>query len=333
MGDENTTATTTAEPELTDAQIIAALEAADKGGGAVDFDSVKPAGEHVPAPDGEAGGKGAKGGEGNEPKKPDAEGQPGDKKPEDAGGGDNPLADEDELAEKPDDSNYTKAKKDAARLDRSWKTLNAEKEALARQKAELEEFKKSLSQPPPKPAGQPKPQGEEKLTAGDYLQAAELYDKEGKADEARACRNLAAQAQQSEKIETQQREQQFKDEWNKNLATIANSEGYQDLKKLDSPLAKNMLKVLQVEGDLLLRPDGCKKAAWVAKILTVSEEVPGLKSKVAEQEKEIERLRKLVKVDPTPAPTTKKDDAAKGGGESEADLLAHLKELDESAGR
>ncbi len=341
-----------AAPDLTDTEIISALEKFDSGQEIETLPSANKEGDRTPSVDGKS--KNDDGSKGPEPKdvkptpepgksgtdakptgaqeqKPDAKPKPEEKPKAD----EKPKAEAD-LEDKPGDSKYVKAQKAAARLEKTWQNVNARKEELARQEAELTQRAQQLEQQKAQLQQQkPAQRDPQKFTSKDYKDAAVEFRKQGETEKAAAAEQLAVQAEQTEQAELQQtqqqQQQQFLQHWNKELALVMKDPEYEDLKDVNSPLGKNMTAVLQKAPFLSQMPTGCRDAAWVAKAFTVAELVPGLQAKVSEQQKEIERLQKLTAIEPGPVNTAGKDKLGeKSRAESEADLVAKLEEFDQS---
>jgi len=310
---ETPTATEKQSGPLTDQDVYNALERYDAGEEITLPEESAPAAKQPAEPSKSPENEGPKADEadGKTPQEKTSSSETSPEKPADEAGKkpEGEVKEQGEDEDDPDASPYTRAKKDAERLDKTWKSVNqrkAELEERERQLAEREEQIKKLQQEGPRQEGERDQRAptrrSEKLGSKEYLEAAKVYEAEGEYEKANAARQLADEARQAEQQEDQQQQQQFQAEWDKNLQAVLASPEYADMNDPQSPLGQNVQKVLKEEPMLRQIPDGIRKAAWVGKAFTMAERVPELEGQIAEKDKEIERLRNQLALPETPSP-------------------------------
>lgn len=207
-----------------------------------------------------------------------------------------------EQQDKPE-SNYSKAKKDADRYDRNWRKFQEEKTAFERDRAE---FYKSQSQ---RPQTQPQQQqsGQPRFSAKDYETAAVEFDKQaqrlidegdlegakaqlGLASQARAAAQHYSQIEQSEARQGTMTGEQKK--WEGNLNQII--EETPELRDPSSEMGQKLNGLLSQYPVLQTYGDGIKHAYELLKLQKDAAEASGLRDKLTNANKEIERLTQLV---------------------------------------
>lgn len=215
--------------------------------------------------------------------------------------------------EKPAESKFTKAQKDAARLDKTWQAVNAEKERQDAAKAELEtsrakyeedrkalEAERQKALPTLKPGERLKDESG-KYTAEDY----DAYAREIMGDEAKTLEErqrlsenaykIAAEMRQKEAQASYRGEQQaLATEWNKNMEAFAKA--HPDLKLADAsdPLAKEVGALINSSPEFTMFPTGFEKAVQVAQWKIGAESVAGLQAENEKLNKEVKRLNEAM---------------------------------------
>jgi hypothetical protein len=211
----------------------------------------------------------------------------------------------DPTTEKPE-SAYTKAQKEKARLDESWKKLNAEKEAL-RNNPEFKEFSewkrsKTLGKAD-KSAKAPAAQ----YSAEEYDAFAKQYEEEGNEKMAKVARERAEEVRQQAKAQPANagveahKTPEFQAEWQKNFEEVAANEP--ELQKDGSPLEQavyNLVNDPTWGAFFLAKPSGIRAAVEVAKMVRQAGMVKGLQEEKTKLETdlkaskaEVDRLTKL----------------------------------------
>jgi hypothetical protein len=329
----------TLSPDISDADLLAAAEAVDAG-------QPIPAPTASPAPEAKSD-------------RPPAEGQ--DAKPKESAD-ERAAREEAEAAElaakaekpgeqpppaKPDEkpeTPYAKAKKDAERLDKTWKAVNEQKAALeqerqsiAAQKAEFdrlraehETLKKQLASAPAT--------DEHGLVAGDYDRLAQKYEREGndemariatrKADALRAKAPASPAPAAAPSAAPDITHPEFQAKWRAETAALVQAEP--DLAKPDNPVvqaANALLADKQWSGFLLSRPDGIRAAVAVAKLQQQAARAAQLDTELAAQKAEVARLTKLTSprgsLPANPAPADRRPEDL-----SDAEVLALAAQAD-----
>ncbi len=284
--------------------------------------STPAAGTPTPSPESKPTGDAAAPAPGANDQKP--AGETTDGKPADKASGET-KADKPGDAKKPDEkqeSAYTKAQKEEARKDRSWKALEAEKAAVRAEKeahaAELAGLKRQVqeleSKLKPAAAAQGEPVDEKGITAGTYDRLAKKYDEEGKDDMAKLARDAAAKiraqpAKPAAEAATASREhadvgatlaerlknEEFSKRWFQHRDELVKAEP--ELGDPKNPVvqgAQALLNHPQWGRFFCALPDGVKAAVEVAKINVVAHQAEALKKDLATAKAEIDRLNKLL---------------------------------------
>ena len=213
--------------------------------------------------------------------------------------------------EKPE-SAFEKARKDAERKEKTWKQLQAEKEAVrqeaeriqqeraefTRLRQEHEELKKRLAAP----AAPVK--DEHGHTAEDYERLAKRYEREEDHEMAKLAMAkasaLKAKAAPPAPAATQQPANdpttpEFQAKWRETTAALVQAEP--DLAKPDNPVVQAANALLQDKnwsGFFLARPDGIRAAVEVAKLQQTAARAATFEKELATAKAEIARLTKLV---------------------------------------
>lgn len=194
------------------------------------------------------------------------------------------------------DSAYTKATKEKARRDDSWKAINAEKERLAAERAHLDQERSRQSQAQQATEAR-RSAAPAQYTAEEYEGAARKLDSEGNyelADQARAEAARMRSTPSAPEQQTQQAQpvdqQQFLGAWQANLAMLQQSEP--DLQNPASDLHKATSEALQKYPLLSKYPSGIRDAVEAAKVTLQARRVPALEKELAAKKAELERLNK-----------------------------------------
>lgn len=254
-----------------------------------------------------------------EEQKPEGE-QKSDPKSSDATEADKTKeADKDKTQE---ETEYSKAKKEQARKEKTWNEINAEKERL---RAEREALEKEKSESHTRKKTDSVFRDEHGYSADDYRRAAKKWADEGETQLAAEAEKRAANAE-AKAHETQKNE--FVTTWQRTAQEVQKENP--DLRNLDSPLAVAVDKLLKEEPYFSNVPDGFKRAVDFAKLQIKAESIPSLETKVADLQKEIDRLNKLTQPagsGPTSNPSTKTFDKM-SPAEQEAELLKMARDAD-----
>lgn len=245
------------------------------------------------------------------------------------------------------ESAYTKAQKEQARLDESWKKLNAEKEAL-RKDPEFQEYlrqkkERALGKPADTAAKPKRP-----YTAADMEAVAKQYQDEGNDKMAVAARERAAELLKEEQAEAlaakqapsgdHRRTPEFQQDWAKNFQEVAATEP--ELQKEGSPLEQTVFNLVnnpEYAPFFRALPKGIKYAVEIAKMMREAHGAKGLQEKLKTTEgdltkakAEVERLTQLTALGGSlPAITGKgRGLADMSGDEADAEILRLAKAAD-----
>lgn len=239
-----------------------------------------------------------------------------------------------EQPEKPE-TPYVKAKKDAERLDKTWKSVNERKAELDRKEAELTQREQQaatnrapVSTAPPAPKfqaeNQPGTDGRVQLrddkgfTATDYESAARDFLANGDEEMAAECQRRVGVIRQAEHQHGQQQHEQA---FNGFRAQIIREQP--EFGKPESRLSQVAENVLNNEPRLRQWRDGYVVAATYAKLFVQAEEAKALKEQVKTLTAERDGLRKKTAIQgggPT-RPSTPPPFADLNHEQAEAELL------------
>jgi len=251
-------------------------------------------------------------------KKPDAAGtdKPGNSSTAAAKGakpGDAPAATTTEKpGDKPGEKQETPYAKERARLDRTWKEIQAEKDALKKEKEELaaerqrtatasQQRTQQQAAEPPKIKGGTRADWE--AVAADFKAQGNLtaYEKAKANADQLAEQEKAQAAQQPAKVGTpaerftEAERAEMLTKWNAHAERLAAENP--DLKVETSPLRTRTAALLQEQPALHLSGDGIAIAVRLAKAEMAAEQGTALNARIAELEKENERLTGLTSLD------------------------------------
>lgn len=182
-------------------------------------------------------------------------------------------------------SRYEKAK---SRLEKEWEDLRAEKARIA---AEREALQAKANNPGQEVSQSPTKRGNRKFSAEDYREAAKSYRNEGNDDMAKAAEGKAAEIEEEDRKETEQRTQaELKNAWDQNL--LKEVEANPELRDSSTKLYKTVSHLLQTHAILRNYPAGINDAVGLAKMQLKSESASGLEKRLKDAEAELQRLRK-----------------------------------------
>lgn len=242
-------------------------------------------------------------------KKPDASGAKPDASKATAKAqkpGEAPTTQPDPNAAKPDDSKLTPFQKERRRLDDTWKQVAADKEQLRKERADLDTARRQLAeqqqQRSAKPPEKPKI---ENGTAEDWEAVAADFKAEGKTAAAEKAAANAAKLREQEKAQAQsadargakrerftaEERQTMQTQWQTNLETLGKENP--ELTQEGSPLRARVAELLKTTPLLHMSGDGIRYAVEFAKVELRAKQADELTAKVAELEKENERLTGL----------------------------------------
>lgn len=203
-----------------------------------------------------------------------------------------PVSKEDK-AKEPEATEAKKSKFAAneERRSKTWQEINAEKEALraekeaiAREREEIKKAKESATVL----------RDEHGASADDYRAAAAKL-KATEPDLAAAAEKLATELDQKhQRVQQERIVTEGRQKWLSNLETL--SQKHPDLKKDDSELSKETLKVLAEFPMLKQNPDGIKYAVAAADINLRAKEFEGTKAEFTKLKSEYEKLQKKLTI-------------------------------------
>ena len=174
--------------------------------------------------------------------------------------------------------------KEAERLEKTWKSVNEEKQRLRQEREkweseqrELEEFRRS------------KLTSQHNSEAEQYERIASEFEAEGKSDAATLARQKAREIRvQADKVVEEQRSSQFRAKWNEGYQSAA--EANPELYDQDSQLYKATEALIKSEPILQAMPDGIPKAVQFVKMQMAASRAADLEAKLAEKEARIKEL-------------------------------------------
>ena len=191
----------------------------------------------------------------------------------------------------------TKAEKEEARKDRSWKKLEEEKSKFLREKAEFEAQKlQAQTAPAPNPGESPE------ALANAFEKLASEFEDAGDFDKADEARSKAEQlrAKAATPIDNagpkggavQNQNPQFKVAWQANVERAMHD--FPEMKDTNSEFGKTvqgLLRAPDMAQFLGSRPDGAYIAAQLTNLKMTASRVPTLLQKITELEGEIKKLK------------------------------------------
>jgi hypothetical protein len=194
-------------------------------------------------------------------------------------------------AEKKGDQESEKSKyaKERERKDRSWESLNAEKEQVRKDREELERERQEL-QSRRQQAEQPVESKDDKgFTASDYDAAAKTFRDRGDDDLAEAAEKQAKDLREADqRAAGEGQHRKFLDTWHK--AVSDEIKARPELADESHALSVAVQKLLKEDEVFSRLPDGFKRAVEIASLRIQAASVPSLTEQVATLQKEIDRL-------------------------------------------
>lgn len=202
-----------------------------------------------------------------------------------------------------DESEFSKAKKEADRRDRSWKALDAEKNEFRAEKnrmeAEVQGLRREMATLRQQAQAAQPAKDHTGATAADYDQLAAKYDAEGNEDLAKAAKERAnALRQKATSVDANApagepwKAPEFQAEWQRNVqAVITADPTLADPKNRVVGTANNLVNDPNYGRFFRAHPDGIKAAVEVAKIILASAEAGDLKNKYSELETQSKKDR------------------------------------------
>jgi DNA repair exonuclease SbcCD ATPase subunit len=186
----------------------------------------------------------------------------------------------------PNESKYSKAKREEERREKSWQKLQEEKETLRKEREEFLKEREAIKSEKAK-AGEYRDKAG--YTAQDYEDFAKRTDDPELAERARA--KAQELSQEAEQIRTKVQQDEFIKSWQSNLDSLIKENP--DLNNRESPIGQALQKVLNENPVFSASPDGIKTAYALAKAQQSASLVSGLNEQVKSLNAEIERLNKL----------------------------------------
>lgn len=212
------------------------------------------------------------------------------------------------------ESAYTKAQKEEARKEKTWREINARREETDRKEAELARREQEFTQRqtrPPEP--QPDRYSSQALfkAAQDFANDAAKFEQNEQWADAAESHRLAAQAQiagrtaleEEHKTQSTRQQTEFSNLFNANANEFAKE--FPDVLKIGTDLNTKVAAIFQEEPMLNFHPQGVRKAYELMQLREKGTRVDALQAKVAGLEKEIQRLGGKLQLDGhPPAPQT-----------------------------
>lgn len=218
------------------------------------------------------------------------------------------------------DKAQSKFQQERARLDTTWKQVQAEREQIAREREQLAAERRALTERPARPHTTEKPKIDGG-TADDWDKVARDFEADGDAQLAEKAKANAAKLREQEKAAGahgggQQRERftpaevaEMKVQWAANLEKAGKENP--ELTQEGTPLRARVAELLKTMALLHNSGDGITVAVEYAKNELKAKQADELEAKVTELEKEVERLTGLTSLETggaAPAATARKFD-------------------------
>jgi len=202
----------------------------------------------------------------------------------------------------PDETKLTPYQKERRRLDESWKKVQAEKDALRKDRETLEAQTRAIQEQQQQAAA--KPAAKAGPSPDDYDEIARDYEAEGKLALAKTCRAKAAELRQQQAASpapeakrerfTPEEVRAMTAEWNTNLVRLA--EENPELKEDSSPLRVAVAKLLKDVPVFAQSAKGIVYAVEIGKMTQRAARAEALEARTAELTKEVERLTQLTAI-------------------------------------
>jgi hypothetical protein len=163
------------------------------------------------------------------------------------------------------DTEYSRAQKEAERKERSWQALQAEKEQFRRMTSQWEEQQRMAQLEQTRKTYQPLRR--DGLTAKEYYDGAQVFEKEGDYENAYKAHRVAQEMFQQEQGRTQQMQGvEAEYQWRKGMETAVRMEP--KIADPNSPIAQHLERIIQQNPWIYHIPNGFLRAAEVADMLT-----------------------------------------------------------------
>lgn len=183
----------------------------------------------------------------------------------------------------------SKAEKGQERLERTWKQVNEQKQALQAERDAIEQARKDLEAQRSQLGHAVKT--EEDKQADQFEELARSYKADGNDQMAQAAIRKAEELRTAGRTKLAQAEQaRFKQVWEANFWKVADE--HQDLHDPESDLYKQVDALIRQEPILRAIPDGAAKAVNLVKQASLAARVPDLEAKLAASKTEIDNLTK-----------------------------------------
>tara|TARA_R100000808_G_scaffold5508_1_gene16711 strand:- start:3027 stop:4001 length:975 start_codon:yes stop_codon:yes gene_type:complete len=223
----------------------------------------------------------------------------------------------------------SRSEKDAARLDKGWKTLNgrkeafdAEREAFEKERAALERELEELRRL--KASNTDDYRDAHGYTAEDYEKHSRAFKAEGEYEKSEWAEGEADRVREDAKRKAKEVETQvFQEKWSTNFEKMA--EKHTELNDRTSDLSKRVLKLMQDKPFLTAYPEGIVDAVDVALMQLQRGEGEELKGKLEKAETELEEYKKKLSIGGSP-PADRPSDTSFDGMKEE-DQMRHLEKL------
>ena len=201
------------------------------------------------------------------------------------------------LTSESEDSKPTKAEKDNARLDKTWKKVNEDKQSLAEEKAafekEREEFYRNKAQQTDEyrdANGQ---------TAKDYERYAQQMEADGEYDKADWAKKQAEKVNTEAKLKAQEADTKaFQEKWSDNFEKAA--EENPDLNTRTSDLYQKVEALMRSKPYLTQYPEGILDAVEVAKMQLSKSTEAELRDSLTKTQQELEEYKSKLSISGSP---------------------------------
>jgi hypothetical protein len=190
---------------------------------------------------------------------------------------------------KPEAAAKTKADKEQARKEKTWKEINEEKDRIRSEREALEATRKELEDA--RSRATELTRTDEDRQADELERIAQEYASEGKDDVAKIAKEKAITLRKTGQFKTQQAQQlAFQKEWRSHFDKAAEVDP--DLHDTESPLYKAVDALVRKERMLQMVPDGVPKAVEYVKARIAMANASDLEKKLGEATKQIDELNK-----------------------------------------
>ena len=200
----------------------------------------------------------------------------------------------------------TKAAKDNARLDKSWKKHNEDKEEFNAERSAFEKEREEFYRKKSEETGDYR--DSEGRTSSDYERAAKDWEADGEYDKADWAKKQAEQVKADAQKQAREAESEaFKEKWSANFEKAA--EENPDLNTRTSELYENVMTLMQQKPFLTSYPEGITDAVEVAKMHIERGKATELKESLEKTHKELEEYKSKLSISGSP-PASRPGDAS-----------------------